>query len=1037
MYLLHAHWQHPKTPTESGRLIFWAEDGLVEQAKGQRRVKKARPHPFAVPSSELLPLLTGLDQAAGTETSITMLLPTTKHGPLPAPQLSHAWQLDDPKPATLNLWQIPGLAVNPATALPLLIQLISPNQRPPQLVLADDCRYWQIVSQIVLETLAQQKLLPTLNRAGEEFHARWYPVLDSPTDGPRTAQLLTAMPPLCRAETSTPDSAPTPRRLYDSFLNQMTDTLVRQWAHGTRSKSLSTSEVSHSWVKGLFNRKSPKVTGKPAPLNQLHRHYRTWLRNLHVAGDKQFRVALRLEAPAQQDKPKSKDWVLHFLLQAREDPSLLISAEQVWQAKGNVLRTLNRQFKRPQEKLLAALGFAGRLFSPINDGLKISKPRLVTLSNQEAFSFLRQAAPLLESSGFGVLVPPWWNKPGMRLGVRLKMSSSNSMKNENVNEGRLSFKELVSYRWQMSVNGAEITQKDFEALVALKSPLVQIRGQWVQLDSEQIETAIDFWKQYGDSQQEATMFEAVRMGLGGETDLNGLPVEEVTATGWLKEWLKKLSGDEKLTELTQPKALQATLRPYQQYGFSWMHFLRQSGLGACLADDMGLGKTIQTISLLQRDKQDGLLSGPSLLVCPTSVVANWEREVEQFAPNLSTMIHQGPQRLKGKKFVTQAKSVDMVLTSYPVVRRDLDSLKQVKWYGVILDEAQNIKNPEAKQTQAIRKMPAQFRLALTGTPVENRLSELWSIMEFLNPGYLGNRKSFRNDFARPIERHHDEAVTERLKNMVSPFILRRVKTDPTVIQDLPDKVERKEYCNLSQEQATLYEAVVKDALEAINEAESIKRKGLVLGMLMKLKQICNYPGQFLHEFDKSAPQVDPQKAISRSGKLERLTEMLEEIVSVGDKTLIFSQFSEMGGFLQSYLQQQFGLPTMFLYGGTSAKKRKQMVNRFQEDDGPPIFILSLKAGGTGLNLTQANHVFHFDRWWNPAVEDQATDRAFRIGQTKNVQVHKFVCVGTLEEMIDDMISSKKALADSVVGKGEGWLTELSTTDLRELVKLKT
>jgi SNF2 family DNA or RNA helicase len=600
----------------------------------------------------------------------------------------------------------------------------------------------------------------------------------------------------------------------------------------------------------------------------------------------------------------------------------------------------------------------------------------------------------------------------------------------------MSFNNLIRYQWELSLGDTTLTREEFNALVALKSPLVQIRGQWVQLDPEQIEAAIQFWeKQNLDA--EVGMSEALRLGLGATDTVNGLPVEGVEFEGWLKEWMARFTGSEKLTELPQPQGLQGQLRPYQVYGYSWLDFFRRWGLGACLADDMGLGKTLQTIAMLLREKEENkVLPGPVLLICPTSVVTNWDREVKRFAPALSTMVHQGGDRLRDNAFIEQAQTTDMVLTSYAIARRDAETLQKLDWFGVVLDEAQNIKNPDAKQTRAIRRLPAQFRLALTGTPVENRLSELWSIMHFLNPGYLGSRRGFRQQFGLPIERYHDEDVTKRLRTMVSPFIMRRVKTDPTVIQDLPDKQEMKVYCNLSEEQATLYESVVKKAMQEVEEADGIQRKGLVLSMLMQLKQVCNHPAQFLHQVGEGQ-SLDVKVETKRSGKLARLTEMLEEAVSVGDRVLIFTQFSEMGEFLKSHLQERLGVPTLFLYGGVPAKKRTVMINRFQEDaHGPPIFILSLKAGGTGLNLTRANHVFHFDRWWNPAVEDQATDRAFRIGQTRNVQVHKFVCAGTMEEMIDEMIESKKALAQSVVGSGENWLTELSTAELRDLVTLR-
>jgi SNF2 family DNA or RNA helicase len=593
---------------------------------------------------------------------------------------------------------------------------------------------------------------------------------------------------------------------------------------------------------------------------------------------------------------------------------------------------------------------------------------------------------------------------------------------------------LVNYKWKLSLGETELTEAEFRALAKLKSPLVQIRGQWVSLDAEQIEAAIKFWEQH-QLEGEMSLLDAMKLGLGGETSAGGLPIDGIESDKWLSSWLKKLEQADKLEQLSQPKGLDGQLRPYQLYGYSWLAFLRKWGMGACLADDMGLGKTIQTISLLLHEKgTKKKLSAPVLLIAPTSVVTNWEREIGRFAPGLQTYIHRGASRMRGEEMRDAVKGQDVVLTSYPIARLDAESFQSTKWLAVILDEAQNIKNPEAKQTQAIRKINAEFRIALTGTPVENRLSELWSIMHFLNPGYLGAHKSFRENFSLPIERYQDEEAIKQLKQLTAPFILRRVKTDPRVISDLPEKVETKVYCSLTEEQATLYEAVVQDVMKKIEEEDGIKRRGLVLSMMMQLKQICNHPVQYLHQKRKGSADVTLD---NRSGKLERLGELLEEVLADNDRALIFTQFAEMGEMLAEYLPKAFGAATQFLHGGTSAKMRDQMVNRFQEDEhAPPIFILSLKAGGTGLNLTRANHVFHFDRWWNPAVENQATDRAFRIGQKRNVQVHKFVTTGTLEEMIDDMIESKKGLAQAVVGSGENWLTEMSTDELRRVVALR-
>jgi SNF2 family DNA or RNA helicase len=442
---------------------------------------------------------------------------------------------------------------------------------------------------------------------------------------------------------------------------------------------------------------------------------------------------------------------------------------------------------------------------------------------------------------------------------------------------------------------------------------------------------------------------------------------------------------------------------------------------------MGLGKTVQTLALVQRD-WEGNGRRPTLLVCPTSVVGNWRKEAERFTPELPVLIHHGQQRAKDTGFARQAKKHAIVLTSYALLHRDLPRFKEVEWAGVVLDEAQNVKNPETKQAQAARALKGDFRAALTGTPVENHVGDLWSIMEFLNPGLLGTRAEFRRTFFLPIQAEQDAAAADRLKRLTGPFVLRRLKTDPAVIADLPDKLEMKVYCTLTKEQASLYAAAVGEVDEELRSAEGIQRKGIVLALLSKLKQVCNHPAQFLG---------DNSPLPGRSGKLARLTEMLEEVLEAGDRALIFTQFTEMGTLLQRHLQETFGREVLFLHGGVPRKQRDQLVERFQAGgDGPRLFLLSLKAGGTGLNLTAANHVFHFDRWWNPAVENQATDRAFRIGQTRAVQVHKFLCAGTLEEKIDEMIDRKKTIAGRVVGTGEAWLTELSNDQLRDLLTLR-
>lgn len=505
-----------------------------------------------------------------------------------------------------------------------------------------------------------------------------------------------------------------------------------------------------------------------------------------------------------------------------------------------------------------------------------------------------------------------------------------------------------------------------------------------------------------------------------------------------REYLKKTK--QQLQILLDREVFYCQIKSIEEIDYEgWVYDFEIEEYHNFVANNIICHNTIQTIGFLLNLKQQEDTTKPTLLVCPTSVLNNWEREVQKFAPSLKTLIHHGDRRSKGKTFAKEIKNKQLIITSYSLVDRDLKTLEAVSWEGVILDEAQNIKNPTAKQSQAVRKLPAGFRIALTGTPVENRLSELWSILDFLNPGFLGTRTFFQKRFAVPIEKYGDRDSLQTLRSLVQPFILRRLKTDKDIIQDLPEKQEMNVFCGLSAEQAELYQQLAENSLKEIEDSEGIKRRGLILTLLLRLKQLCNHP-----ELIKAKTKKTKGKKLTennsnfshRSGKLLRLEEMLEEIIAEDDRALIFTQFSEWGKLLQPYLQQKFNSDVIFLYGATRRQQRQEMIDRFQNDpNGPQIFILSLKAGGTGLNLTRANHVFHVDRWWNPAVENQATDRAFRIGQKRNVQVHKFVCTGTLEEKINAIIESKKELAEQTVDAGEQWLTDLDTNQLRNLLLL--
>ena len=1028
--ILHGSWS-------DDAFFVWGESAGPAPGR-ERSAPHAQPHPHAASPNRLCAAMERL-APLGDWTNIpratrVILLPSGADAPrLPSWLLPDA----DESEAELHLapWRVPGLALDLLSALDLLIAL--PLGGAGRQQWGTDLRYWSLVAKLGLDLLARHKYLPGMAEEGGEYRALWLPVLDEPHDRARLRVLAGAMPPVCRAlfagsaEKKT-ELALAPHALLDRFLKQLIDRAVREWGRGRLDRRRKPpAGVAGAWWSALWDGdgRIEVPVARRRELARLFDAWSGWMAQLRGAAEAAFRLCFRLEPPEMDPESGqviSPDWVLRYMLQASDDPSLLVPAEKVWRARGGSLSILDRKFEGAQERLLAGLGLAARLFPPVVKSLRTARPQDCALTVDEAYAFLREVGPLLEGSGFGVLVPPWWDKPGARLGVRAKLKAGDSI----AGQGILNLDALVRFDWELALGDEPLTREELERLAALKMPLVRVRGKWVLLQPDQIEAAIAFWEKKR-QQSEMSLRDALGMALGASREIGGMPLHGVETSGWLDDLLQQLQDGDRLQELPPPHGFVGQLRPYQMRGYSWLAFLRKWGLGACLADDMGLGKTIQAIALLLREREtvENEL-GPAMVICPTSVVGNWKREIHRFAPALRVMVHHGSGRARGAEFVAAAQQHDVVISTYGLARRDVDDFCQVPWSDVILDEAQNIKNPHAKQTQAIRKLPPANRIALTGTPVENRLSELWSIMQFLNPGFLGSQAGFRKSFSLPIERYQDQAATRRLKGLVGPFVLRRVKTDPSVIQDLPDKLEIKVYCNLTAEQATLYEAVVKESLERIASADEagIERRGVVLGVLMRLKQVCNHPAQFLG---------DGSVLPGRSGKLERLGEMLEEALSVGDRALVFTQFAQMGHMLRAHLRSLFGVEVLFLHGGTPQKQRDRMVDRFQRArGGPPIFILSLKAGGTGLNLTAANHVFHFDRWWNPAVENQATDRAFRIGQRRDVQVHKFICAGTLEERIDDLIESKKALAESVVGAGESWLTELSTDELRDMMTLR-
>jgi SNF2 family DNA or RNA helicase len=893
-----------------------------------------------------------------------------------------------------------------------------------------DLRFWSQIARWSLDLLSRCKFLPTLNRQPNgAVVALWRSLLDSALDSSRLERFA-QMPLACRTyqkseENSPPGSSfyvdlpPQPQELLLGFLNSTIDAQVRAVVS---THSLSVAQSSVRPLLQALSAESNTLKATPGGVERLEAALSAWTAPLQyqLAGQSRFRTCFDLAPPASGET----NWTLSYFLQAADDLEFLVDAATIWNHPVEHWVIQGRTIEQPQETLLRGLGLASRLYAPIASSLEQSFPQSCCLTPLQAYEFLKSVAPRFEDSGLGVVLPPSLaNREGWANRLGLKISATTPQKKKE----RLGLQSLLKFQWELAIGGQSVSKDEFDRLVALNSPLVEINGEWVELRPQDVKTAQAFFAARKD-QMALSLEDALRLSTGDTQAIEKLPVVSFEASGALQELVTTLTNNQAIAPLPTPASFQGQLRPYQARGASWLSFLERWGLGACLADDMGLGKTVQTIAFLLHLKEQEALEQPTLLVCPTSVLGNWEREVKKFGPTLKVLLHHGDKRPKGKAFTSAVKGHDLVITSYALIHRDVKSLQSVSWQGIVLDEAQNIKNPEAKQSQSVRQLQSSFRMALTGTPVENRLQELWSILDFLNPGYLGPRQFFQRRFAMPIERYGDVASLQTLRSLVGPFILRRIKTDREIIQDLPEKQEITEFCGLSAKQAALYQRVVEESLAEIESAQGLQRRGMILALLVKLKQICNHPAQYLKE-----TKLEPQH---HSGKLQRLEEMLDVALSEGDRALIFTQFAEWGKLLKPYIEQQLGRETFFLYGSTSKKQREEMIDRFQHDpQGPPIMILSLKAGGVGLNLTRANHVFHFDRWWNPAVENQATDRVFRIGQTRNVQVHKFVCTGTLEEKIHEMIESKKHLAEQVVGAGEQWLTELDTNQLRDLLLL--
>ena len=1042
MHVIHGTWipDDAHEFIESGAFYLWVE---TDTPPGTSRRSADGVHPRHLAHTALATFLMeklGLQEPVSGALARTLcikyfLLPTAAGKPSPSFELLRYMDEEEPMEFDLAPWQVYCYQVPDIITALNDIHFIALNAAE-DFQLGADLLFWHQYSQALKGIIAKDQYIPALkyraisstppkgkrakNISSFELHPAWE--LLSDTYETAIQRYVAAMPGVCTAGLNNPDGA----ALFgkESLLRHFSECLLHNVVTGTPFTAKFDQQIAGTLLYGCVYPYRPAPPQASADALEDYKHWLAWRTNLTRAHTEAgFTLCFRLEEAPASD---IDNWQLHFLVAARHDPSLKLSLDEYWRLNQKARAEAARNFGQDFEKnLLLALGYAARIYPTIWAGMATDHPTGCRLTLDEAFAFLKESAWVLGDAGYTVIVPAWWTPEGRRrTKVRLKTSLRSPKGAAAAGPGYLSLNTIIAYEYQLSVGGQVVTEEEWLQLVNAKTPLVQFRGQWMELDRDKMQQLLEFWQTHQGEVPEITLLDMLKIGTEAEDDL------EWDHDQNLQDMLSRLHDKNAFAPIENPLALQGTLRDYQKRGVAWLQYLESLGLNPCLADDMGLGKTLEVIARLLKEREEADGVRPTLVIAPTSVLGNWRKEIERFAPQLRTLVHQGSTRLKDRQtFAETYQTHDVVLTSFALARLDEKLLQSMEWHRVVVDEAQNIKNPQAAQTRAILKLAAPHRLALTGTPVENRLRDLWSIFNFLNPGYLGKEAQFRKTFEVPINKDNNMAKSATLKKLVEPFILRRVKTDKRIIDDLPDKIEQKMYCTLTPEQASLYEAVVKDVTEQLNEAEGIQRKGLILSTLLRLKQICNHPAQFLQ--DGSAFTAE------RSHKLQRLGEMLEEVIDSGESALIFTQFTEIGGSLERYLEHVWHYNTYYLHGGTNVARRDRMVAEFQDPETEPsLFILSLRAGGVGLNLTKANHVFHYDRWWNPAVEDQATDRAFRIGQRKNVFVHKFVAMGTMEERIDAMIEDKKRLSSLVVGADESWLTELDNDTFKELIALR-